>query len=183
MAGGGGGGGGRLPDQSFTMFAAICSPSSLSVLILFPLHYEHHIFNEGGWGGVFSPSRNVSSIRVFINHTEAFRAAGTRVSHGEISLEFHLADALSDLGELAWIIFLGDDGRETVLRRRGRKKTTPKTQNVRSITCFKVWRCRLSFGLCMFIYSNSPSKNLGALVTNTLCMRASNALSRLIYCD
>lgn len=83
---------------------------------------------RGGGGGVFSPSRNVSSIRVFINHTEAFRAAGTRVSHGEISLEFHLADALSDLGELAWIIFLGDDGRETVLRRRGRKKTTPKTQ-------------------------------------------------------
>ena len=77
------------------MFAAICSPSSLSVLILFPLHYEHHIFNEQG--GLF-PSRNVSSIRVFINHTEAFRAAGTRVSHGEISLEFHLADALSDLG-------------------------------------------------------------------------------------
>lgn len=60
-----------------------------------------------GGGGVFSPSRNVSSIRVFINHTEAFRAAGTRVSHGEISLEFHLADALSDLGELAWIIFWG----------------------------------------------------------------------------
>lgn len=56
---------------------------------------------RGGGGGVFSPSRNVSSIRVFINHTEAFRAAGTRVSHGEISLEFHLADALSDLGELA----------------------------------------------------------------------------------
>lgn len=179
MAGGGGGGGGRLPHQSFTMFAAICSPSSLSVLILFPLHYEHHIFNEGGWGGVFSPSRNVSSIRVFINHTEAFRAAGTRVSHGEISLEFHLADALSDLGELAWIIFLGDDGRETVLRRRGRQKN-PKNSNVR------LWRLNwltLSFGLCMFIYSNSPSKNLGALVTNTLCMRASNALSRLIYCD
>lgn len=49
-------------------------------------NYKHRIFFNGR-GNI-----NVSPILVFINHAEAFRLGGTRVSEGEVGLEFHLAD-------------------------------------------------------------------------------------------
>lgn len=81
VAGGGGGGGGRLPHQSFTMFAAICSPSSLSVLILFPLHYEHHIFNEGGWGGGSFPPVETSPQFAYLSITRRLLGLQARGYH------------------------------------------------------------------------------------------------------